>query len=145
MNEFIVWDNKFKKFVSDNDDTGREFFVNCDGKVFLKTIGMETFGGNIQLEWEINRFKQFPHIGKTDINGKKIYAESSILRINHFIDNKGKQHYVYRKVSWSEKYSAWVVKTLDDKEEWLYYVVERNAKNLEIIDTIQENKLGLIK
>ena len=62
MNEFIVWNKDSKVFIRGND-----FKINHKGNL-VDFMGLKA-----------NSKKHFNYIGKTDINGKKIYADSSIV------------------------------------------------------------------
>ena len=152
MNEFIIWDKKLKCFVKEQEDYNKleakwnevnnsnwDFNNPYTGDELYPVCEMDFIYSGVS-----ENFDYFNYISKTDIEGNKIYADSSILRIPHFVDEDKKQHYVYRKITWSEKYSAWIAKTLDDENEWMYFVLEKNAEEIRIIDTLQENKLGLI-
>jgi len=69
MNEFIVWDNKFEKFIYPCNEV---LMTIKDG--LLKGI---KGGDGFVEEWEA-----FQCIGKTDIEGNKIYADCSIVNTN---------------------------------------------------------------
>jgi len=131
MDEFIVWDNNNKVFI-DN----RDFYISQNGELFT-----EYGRGNLV---NINTFKYFRNIGLKDINGKRIYADSSIVEFDY-------------------KYLSGLVEKcigcfIYDKEDLLYTIkligtpskncidyLKSSMKNFKIIDTIQENKLRLIK
>lgn len=94
------------------------------------------------------RYEIFNYIGKKDINGNKIYADCSIVQME-WKDNrysKAKKEYGY----FSE----------NKEKHCLEFIIIANCKqvkkinfvnhidfilSLKIIDTIQKNKLGLIK
>ena len=42
--------------------------------------------------------------------GYKHWFENDIIRTGHFIDNNGKQQYLYHQIVWSEKYFGWFAK-----------------------------------
>ncbi len=92
-------------------------------------------------------------IGKTDIEGNKIYADSSIVEFEDksLVWEKEYSKQVTRKHKGFFKYSreklAYMVCVFDEDlrvVEWCFYY-EKELFNIKIIDTIQENKLGLIK
>ncbi|WP_373069883.1 hypothetical protein [Sulfurimonas sp.] len=133
MNEFIVWDEKQKKFIQPS----REIVMTTkDG--LLKGIN----GGNGFVE----QWKPFSYIGKTDINNKKIYADCSILEFKMYgtksvVSVKGYFYWSCEKLRY--KFMSLVVDNYPRKEkniEWNRAIGQR----FKIIDTIQENKLGLI-
>ena len=82
-------------------------------------------------------------IGLKDINGKSIYANSSIVEWCH---PQGNIYNGYFK--WNQKELCYEVITIDSNDNYngiklKFFYLQMN--NLKIIDTIQENKLGLIK
>jgi len=85
--------------------------------------------------------KEESYIGKTDINNKKIYAGRSIVEFEFTKDRftpkrKAIGYYTYNSLELS-----FMIKLLDDKNEENY--LYRFTGATKIIDTIQENKLGL--
>lgn len=118
MNEFIAWNNKTKKFT--DWSTIRKF-------------------RNFEKLLSLNHVDLMQYIGKTDINDKKIYAESSIVE---FLFNDGtvytRGYFVFNK-----KFLSYFVYDLEDKKHYKFNNFISNY--IKIIDTIQENKLGLIK
>ena len=82
-------------------------------------------------------------IGLKDTNGKSIYANSSIVEWCH---PQGNIYNGYFK--WNQKELCYEVITIDSNDNYngiklKFFYLQMN--NLKIIDTIQENKLGLIK
>ena len=76
-------------------------------------------------------------VGLKDINGKSIYADSSIVEFEHK-DKKLQGFFRYSKMRLS-----YVIEDLyNDMGEMVY---DGSQNNFKTIDTIQENKLGLIK
>ena len=128
MNEFIVWDKKIKMFWEQKD------IITMSRKI-IKLFDEEWF------HVDDEDFTYHNYIGKTDINNKKIYADCSIVEFfypsNHILEVFNKEIGVF-------KY---------DKERLQYLIYGNDGerydikglKNIKIIDTIQENKLGLIK
>lgn len=125
MNKFVVWDKKNKRFLD-----GDEFAIDDNGKVYNwdSDSCLKPFKLNMEL---------LNYIGKNDINNNKIYADCSIVKLGDDIGF----------IKYSPFLSANVFISLS------YYKTEQplmecslfNINNMEIIDTIQENKLGLIK
>ncbi len=131
MNEFIVWDERFKHFI----DPCEQVMITTSGS---KVKGIH--GGDGWIEY----WKAFPYIGKTDINNKKIYADCSIAKAELEIC-----HITVTKIGYfskNEETCAYELKTLGNGvavESFDFYNFD--IRNIEIIDTLQENKLGLIK
>ena len=139
MNEFIVWDEKFKKFV-DTDN------IIMD----LKSGGLKGIYGGLGY---VDTWKLFNYIGKKDINNKKIYADSSIVEFIY----RGKkiglfgEHISHEAVSlvgfftYNNDEARYEVDILGDDKYVCLNFDSDNFRDINIIDTIQENKLGLIK
>ena len=120
MKEFIVWDKEDKEWLKNEDMP----ICACDGRRELI----------LNADWA--SFHQY--IGKTDINNKKIYAGCSIVELNDGMSTMG--YFTY-----CDKRLKYVIKVVGDSiveevstDNWDFF-------NFKIIDTIQENKLGLIK
>ena len=80
-------------------------------------------------------------IGLKDINGKSIYIDSSICKVNYFSSSDWISDYCY--FSFDTENLRYIVHLINEKE-----IVDYESSYFdcfEIIDTIQENKLGLIK
>lgn len=80
-------------------------------------------------------------IGLKDINGKSIYIDSSICKVNYFSSSDWISDYCY--FSFDTENLRSIVHLINEKE-----IVDYESSYFdcfEIIDTIQENKLGLIK
>lgn len=131
MNGFVVWDNKEEKFIADLECSKyNETFLN-ESSVF------------------VSRFSFFQNIGKKDINGKDIVADSSIVEFN-LSTRQGeltfRGHY-----SFCESSLGYIIKPFDDSFLKKFGVLAfgnvwfNEINNIRIIDTIQENKLGLVK
>lgn len=92
------------------------------------------------LEDEIRNInKNHKDIGLKDINGKSIYADSSIVKIEYLTKQWNKATGYFKYISSELGYCFQIGKTISIPIHKLIF------KNIEIIDTIQENKLGLIK
>jgi hypothetical protein len=84
-------------------------------------------------------------IEKTDITGKEIYADSSIV-VFTFLDNKLREHEVIGYFYFNDTDLGYWIEMIDQagvKYNHTRFYANR-VKDLKIIDTIQENKLGLI-
>ena len=139
MNEFIVWDKELKQFNVWSDN----YFIFQNG-----TIGWISIEG---IEREENSIA-LPYIGKTDINGKKIYADCSIVEFDfryiEICDLEPWKLVGYFKFNINTL--RYEIKILDIKNEnkiaWRSLDYDEDLmSNIKIIDTVQENKLGLIK
>ena len=125
MNEFIVWDKEEKEFI-------REFA----SEVYEP---LNDLLANDSYDFLL-------YIGKTDINNKKIYADSSIVEFE-FVDEKlQNSHHVFGYFYFNKTELKYWLKIL--KCDTLKYghigFVNSRFNHIKIIDTIQENKLGLL-
>jgi len=132
MNKFIVWDEDEEKFIPFKDvefskDAGDDFLI------VHKDIGGGIRSGRI--------FDTFDYIGKKDINDKKIYADSSIVEFEW--DGKYLGYFSFDKEELRYK-----IEILEHPKKMMFRTFDfdqYSITNLKIIDTIQENKLGLMK
>lgn len=133
MNEFIVWD-KLKKCFADD--------VCCDVRLLKNDI-------SYSLEIRDELFELFYNIGLKDINGKNIYADSSIFEFDYLVDIENEIFQKRIGIFYFEKtFLAYHISFLNGMNRKGGNADNYNAfgmKNFKIIDTIQENKLGLIK
>ena len=138
MNEFIVWDEKKKRFL-DAD----EFAIDNNGSVYhwLNDNSLQP----------MKKYQLFKRIGKTDINGKKIYADSSIVefeyedRIPTLLDDdviiKFTAYFQYHPDEL--RYELIILDYDRTKTKSIYSVLSYNMdlmKNLKVIGTIQQDK-----
>jgi len=129
MNEFIVWDGFKKKFV--NDVTMYMSF-NENGTI----NSFNGFGDN----------KYFNYIGLKDINNNKIYADSSIVKLE-WKDYRYRNE-IIREIGYflfNKDLKCLEFKSVESKMKINFVMHIDYIQRVEIIDTIQENKLGLIK
>ena len=125
MKYFIVWDKISEEFA-DN--------ICLDAELLQDGI-------SYSLEVKEELFELFYPIGLTDINGKSIYIDSSICKVNYFSSSDWISDYCY--FSFDTENLRYIVHLINEKE-----IVDYESSYFdcfEIIDTIQENKLGLIK
>lgn len=136
MNEFIIWDKKAQEFP-DNICLNAE--LSQDGISYSAEVKEELF-------------ELFYPIGLKDINGKSIYADSSIVEFTN--DNNKKQYQGYFKYDlYHQRMFFWFLCCVRDNKSFGYLgegldrveYLPCAMTNFKIIDTIQENKLGLIK
>lgn len=149
MNEFIIWDKSDDRFwtLEELRGTGElDILVSDDFSIQLINFGIDEifnpdgadYNQYFRREVDIETFK---YIGLKDINGKNIYADCSIVEFNNSqLWNKHIGIFFYNK----EKL-CYQIKIIDGnrKDEIIPY--DRYCSDFKIIDTIQENKLGLIK
>ena len=126
-NEFIVWDKKLEYF---NDILIAPIDLSIDIDGILK---------------HSDRVDVFNYIGIKDINNKKIYADSSIVKFEYegfdrYFDSVG--FFTFNKDT-----LQYEIETIIDNND--SHMCSRlsvtKVKNIKIIDTIQQNKRGLIK
>ncbi len=127
MKEFIVWDKNDNRFLD-------SLFVNCELN--------EAVSNN-------EDFEIFQYIGKADIKGNKIYADSSVVEMT-IRDEDGKHTHIgffnYNSFllcyDFREPYKNG---EMSGNRIWRMEKLQIYSVQFKIIDTIQENKLGLIK
>jgi hypothetical protein len=136
MNEFIVW---YSNDINE-DKFSQEFTLDqLIGQDHLDYISDSKFLVNYKVD-SIN-----DGIGLKDINGKSIYADSSIVEFDK-CSQDGHSEKLKGFIRESSPMLFQIV--ILDNHIWnvLYWHEFRHSiKNIKIIDTIQENKLGLIK
>lgn len=129
MNEFIVWDIQEKKFLS--KDERKRFAIDFDGNVIpLTNEHNELYSGHGLLE-------VFKSIGKTDIEGNKIFAESSIVEFHFGTIDSNKIIGVFE---YSNFHLCYFIHLINDKRNRAFKFDVTLMKNLKIIGTLQENK-----
>ena len=128
MNEFIVWyssdvnENKFSEEFTLEQLIKQDHLDYISDSKMLKNYKVDSINSGVGLK---------------DINGKSIYADSSIVEFEHK-DKKLQGFFRYSKMRLS-----YVIEDLyNDMGEMVY---DGSQNNFKIIDTIQENKLGLMK
>lgn len=132
-NEFIVWDKYNKKFTNKN-------FILANGR----------FEDDFYEHEVINELFSFhQYINKKDINNKKIYADCSIVEFEYEVGNAKHIGFFY----YNEYTLGYKIKILSSilnnkasyKFKGLSWCFTADMINLNIVDSIQENKLGLSK
>ena len=89
MNEFIIWDSKYKLFLDENfRDTLQDNGIDYEkddlyyGDEYYPLCIMDfIFGTNI--DEYIDRLSILVYLDLNDINNNKIYADSSIIEFNY--------------------------------------------------------------
>ena len=118
----------------------------CEVAVWDKTLNCFHLDGRVKLENGVlepigKDYTVHQYIGLKDMGNKKIYADSSIVEFGYKVGNASHIGYFF----YSNKDLSYKLKILSKKfnnEEWLYC---SSMADFIIIDTIQENKLSLIK
>lgn len=148
MKDFIVYDNEKKDFITDpNDDRYINTLLDRNGKMVCNQYCVHEFGEDLEY-YEEGRFTVYEHL-LDDVEGNKIYADSSIVEFN-LSTRQGeltfRGHY-----SSCESSLGYIIKPFDDSFLKKFGVLAfgnvwfNEINNIRIIDTIQENKLGLIR
>ena len=128
MKECIFWDSEDGKFinweeVSFTKDKGNDFVI------VIKEID--------HIYSSARLYDSFDYIGLNDTNNNKIYADCSIVKLGNDIG--------FIKYSPFLSANVFICLSSHKTEQPLMECSLFNINNMEIIDTIQENKLGLIK
>jgi hypothetical protein len=129
MNEFIVWDKDIEKFEYLNN-TWLEFGLEVEPMLVNSgAVGYERISTtNISIH---------NYIGKTDIEGNKIYANSSIVEVN---DSKSKFYEDICIVRYDKNICSFMLCSVDfedDRQE--HFRPDYSNKNYKVIGTLQEN------
>lgn len=147
MNEFIIWDSKYKLFLDKNfKDTLQDNGIDYEeddlyyGDEYYPLCTMDfIFKSNIDKYK--SRLTKLVYLGLNDINNNKIYADCSIVEFEWKISGLKKVGYFY----YSNEYLCYMIKWVSEYTSDVLFYDKYTMKNFKIIDTIQENKLGLIK
>ncbi len=130
--EKVIWDRTHNRFLDPNMingiafDNGNVHYISTNEKP--KLLHNDLFAEEVEF---------FSYVGIDDIDSKKIYADSSIIEmyrgldsfIGYYTYNKNKVHYEF------------IIIDGCDNDSFGNII----GSSLKIIDTIQENKLGLVK
>lgn len=137
MKKFIVWDKSL------NIQVDSEFMIGNSGIIYELTG--ETKNEFKCIDLSKDSCLLFYYIGKKDINGKEIYADYSIVEFDHkIIVDKIIGYFIFN--SEELRYEVKILKMhpgIGNKTNIVYD--KWMLSNFKIIDTVQENKLGLIK
>lgn len=134
MNKFVVWDKKNKRFLD-----GDEFAIDDNGKVYNwdSDSYLKPFKQNMEL---------LNYIGKNDINNNKIYADCSIVEFGFIGFGESKIVTYQGFAKWNSDKYRYDIEVISHSDRFVFDLgkcIDR-ISNLKIIDTMQENKLGLI-
>jgi len=120
MREFIVWDEEYEEFIDETE------CIFKDGTLYRNHDDyMHLVSDDLTMLWGI---------GKTDIEGKKVFSSSSIIE---FIADTDDKYFV----SWNKEKLNYSLYSLLDKTCLIDFF---ECENFKIVDTIQENKLCLL-
>lgn len=133
MQEFIVW---YK-----NKDTGRVFSREFNlNQLILQNHLDEICDSPGCVDYEI--LSILPSVEKVDIGDNTIYADSSLIKVH---DKKSKFYDDICKVSYDKRICAYKLTSIDFEDETSEFIkADYLNRYYKIVDTIQENKLGLI-
>ena len=122
MSEFVVWDKSNMEFF-----TTPYYTINSKGNL-VDHMGLK-----------VNSKEYFNYIGLKDINNKKIYADSSIVEFKY--DGE-----MLRAFFWYSKIELlYILRCFVGIKNGYRELNPQIPMKFKIIDTIQENKRGLIK
>lgn len=108
--------------------------------IINKPVAEATIEDYIDVNFK-DRCKAFKDTELKDINGKSIYADSSIVEFkNSQLWNKYNGIFFYNK-----ERLCYQIRIIDGVRNSEIIPYDRYSSDFKIIDTIQENKLGLIK
>ena len=125
MKEFIVWHTLKKEFV--------------------QPYRHIVFDDNGIAESDLCTIHNY--IGLKDIDNNKIYDDSSIVEFELIINPVCRTVVLNRKgvFKYDKDLCAYIIECIDEDRILIFSTSFKHIKNIKIIDTIQENKLGLIK
>lgn len=139
MNEFIVWDEENKCFVNMNMLYDIDFYSKQVNYFYLEEIAESEFEENSVCT---SNFSICNYIGKTDIEGNKIFADSSIVEMDIYDEDGEHLHIGYFRYNDSlllyefiEKADSFGVKNI-----WRMEKLQTYSVNLKIIGTLQQDK-----
>ena len=118
----------------------------CEVAVWDKTLNCFHLDGRVKLENGVlepigKDYTVHQYIGLKDIDDKKIYADSSIVEMDYlYLNCKIKGYFFFSEIT-----LGYHIRTLDGFDGRTFKYDFEAMSNIKIIDTIQENKLNLIK
>ena len=128
MKDFIVVNEETGVIVDDND-----FFIDMNGKLF------NSYDGEISACLE--KYKSRRCIGKTDIKGKNIYADSSIVEFSLF--SRSNEDVFRGIVKYDNEVCAYYIEYFKVGKPLFInkvYFVESNIQDLKVVGNLQEKK-----
>lgn len=139
MNDYIVWYSDENNLNMFSEEFTLEQLINQD---HLDIVSDSPLLKNFKVD-SINN-----GIGLKDINGKNIYANCSIVEFIFYEGFKNNPHNKRALVGHFKLISrnpGYGIQVLNDDITCGFDFDDRMVDSIKIIDTIQENKLGLIK
>lgn len=145
MNEFIVWDKRyrvFRKLLKIDFELGLYFCIDTvvpfEKGDLVNDIGLKDIKGkSIYADSSIVEFKLKDDVIFADFTSAKPTIWNEIKMIGYFVFNNEDLRYEIDIVDWEKNKTK-------SNFVGLYYNLATMSQ-FKIIDTIQENKLGLIK
>ena len=135
MKDIIVFDEDENKFVELEEYCADDGFLDEDSPINEKVSSfLEHYFG----------CETFLPLGLKDINDKKIYADSSIVKFKWVEEYIG--YFTYN--TDSVRYEIIILKRPTEIKGAMFNTFDYDQyamKDFKVIDTIQENKLGLLK
>ena len=131
MNEFIVWSEEKNKFITNEV----EFCIQADGSLCKPTEEPYEDG----LVYMDSYFKYFNYIGKDDADGKKIYADCSVVEFDFRFFDEDEYEKLVGYFSYNDDLAMFELREPYTKDEYrIYYLNKNDIKNFKIIGTLQE-------
>lgn len=143
MCEFIVWD-KDNYFGEDNQFHELDKFFNEGLSVHYETdngLVIINYDAETDFGVEFLNIETFDYIGKKDINGNKIYADCSIFKFKWGQN----EHEIIGYFKYNNDYLSCEIIMINAQVDKSMNYDPNTCVDIEIIDTLQQNKLGLIK
>lgn len=147
MNEFIIWDGKYKLFLDENFiDTLQDNGIDYEdddlyyGDEYYPLCTMDFIMGS-DYEPHKDRLSKLFYIGLNDINNNKIYADCSIVEFQ-WVNGFGNIQTDWGVFKYDLDYLQYLIY---EENEDINKSSIKEVFNIKIIDTVQQNKLGLIK
>lgn len=129
MRSLIAWKTKEKKF-----DVVISIDYECSDAVLMNN--------QIEKDYKIpEEVLIFEHTELYDLSGNKIYADCSIVEFEWGQD----KHNIIGYFTFNKEFLQYEIIMLNVQKNKSLAYSPHNCFNFKIIDTIQENKLGLIK
>ncbi|MCK4874810.1 MAG: hypothetical protein KAS26_03090 [Sulfurimonas sp.] len=153
MNEFIVWDKKSKKFRVVANILYNTQSIHDINKKDIEIKGVQLWGEPFNPREEDNpdilvrrwakEFTIHNYIGKTDIEGNKIYADSSIVELRRIYRHFGGDEILKGFFTFNKETSAYDFISSDEYGNTIIHYNKNiigHISNLKIIGTLQENR-----
>jgi len=133
IEDFIIWDKLNNQFLDCDLVNG---IVFCNGK-----FSYVSRRGAIHNDLFAEEVEFFSYVGIDDIDMQRVYADCSIVEFE-WGQNK---HNIIGYFTYNKEYLCYEIIMINAQKGKSMCYAPHNCFNIKIIDTIQENKLGLIK